>query len=261
MFGTAVKTLMLLCAHLRLVPYKCSLQLPVRRGREALLKAAQTQARGRATPQGSLPAELWQLLLQARPLCHVSVSSIPEICMGFFEGMQRVGCNPQGWCDGEGCPLPKPGGVCGPNGQRIINLLDPASKLFYKALMQFVPDQPADHQYGYAPSRSRRDAILHVEAWLDRLRANGLSSAATLFDLTKAFDTLALGCIENLLRTEPMPVSVRELLLDLHRRLRISLKQNAGATLQMKLESGVLQGGGTGPRIFRMVYDACITSW
>ena len=77
------------------------------RGREALLKAAQTQARGRATPQGSLPAELWQLLLQARPLCHVSVSSIPEICMGVFD----------------------------------------------------------------APSRSRRDAILHVEAWLDRLRA------------------------------------------------------------------------------------------
>ena len=192
MFGTAVKTLMLLCAHLR----PCSVQMQPaiagERGREALLKAAQTQARGRATPQGSLPAELWQLLLQARPLCHVSVSSIPEICMGVFD----------------------------------------------------------------APSRSRRDAILHVEAWLDRLRANGLSSAARLFDLTKAFDTLALGCIENLLRTEPMPASVRELLLDLHRRSRISLKQNDGATLQMKLESGVLQGGGTGPCIFRMVYDA-----
>ena len=173
----------------------------------------------------------------------------------------RVGCNPQSWCDGEGCPLPKPGGVCGPNGQRIINLLDPASKLFYKALLQFVPDQAADHQYGYASSRSRRDAILHVEAWLDRLRANGLSSAATLFDLTKAFDTLALSCIEDLLHNEPMLVSVRELLLDLHRRLRISLKQTDGGTLQVKLGSGALQGGGTGPRIFRMVYDACITRW
>ena len=151
--------------------------------------------------------------------------------------------------------------MCGPNGQRIINLLDPASKLFYKALLQFVPDQPADHQYGYASNRSRRDAILHVEAWLDRLRANGLSSAATLFALTKAFDTLALSCIEDLLHNEPMPVSVRELLLDLHRRLRISLKQTDGGTLQVKLESGVLQGGGTGPRIFRMVYDACITRW
>ena len=52
------------------------------RGREALLKAAKSQARGCATPQGSLPAELWQLLLQARPLCPVSVSSIPEICRG-----------------------------------------------------------------------------------------------------------------------------------------------------------------------------------
>ena len=90
---------------------------------------------------------------------------------------------------------------------------------------------------------------------------NGLSSAATLFDLTKTFDTLALSCIEDLLHNEPMPASVREMLLDLHPRLRISLKQTDGGTLQIKLESGVLQGGETGPRIFRMVYDACITRW
>ena len=40
------------------------------------------------------------------------------------------------------------------------------------------------------------------------------------------------------------------------------MKKYDGETLQMRLESGVLQGGGTGPGIFCIVYDdACITRW
>ena len=85
--------------------------------------------------------------------------------------LQLLGYNPQA-CDGQGCPLPKPGGLPGPDGHRIINLLDPAGKHFHKALLDFVHDEPASHQYGYAVSRSRRDAVLHVESWLDRLRCN-----------------------------------------------------------------------------------------
>ena len=226
-----------------------------------LLKAAKAQARFRATPQGALPAELWQLLMQDRWLDPANVSCIPSLCMNVFECMQAASCNPQAWCDGQGCPLPKPGGVPGPNGQRIINLLDPAGKMFYKALFELVPDRPAEHQYGYAGSRSRREAILQVEAWLDRLHAAGYSTATTLFDLTKAFDTLASSSIEDIIQREQMPDAARGLLLDLHRRLRISLKQADGTVLQMKLESGVLQGGGTGPRIFRMVYDERVSSW
>ena len=139
-------------------------------GRLALLKAAKSLARFRATPTGAVPAELWQLLLQKRNVDPWHVSTIPDSCMLAFEAMQSLCCNPQVWCDGQGCPLSKPGGVPGPDGQRVINLLDPAGKFFYKALLEHVPDAPADHQYGYAPCRSRREAILQVEAWLDRLR-------------------------------------------------------------------------------------------
>ena len=118
--------------------------------------------------------------------------------------------------------------------------------MFYKALLEFVPDVPAPYQYGYAPRRSRREAILQVEAWLDRLRANKFSTATTLFDLTKAFDTLALQSIEEATNSN-MSDSVRALLLDLHRCLRIGLALVDGDKLMLKLESGVLQGGGTGP--------------
>ena len=109
------------------------------------------------------------------------------------------------------------------------------------------PDRLAEHQYGYAGSQSRREAILQVEAWLDRLHAAGYSTVAALFDLTKAFDTLASSSIADIIQREQMPDAVHGLLLDLHRRLRISLKQADGTVLQVKLESGVLQGGGTGP--------------
>ena len=112
-----------------------------------------------------------------------------------------------------------------------------------KALLEFFPDVPAPYQYGYAPRRSRREAILQVEAWLDRLRANKFSAATTLFDLTKAFDTLALQSIEEEVTNSNVPESARALLLDLHRRLRIDLTLVDGDKLTLKLESSVLQGG------------------
>ena len=144
-----------------------------------------------ASASFGLPPNLKNASKPHRPaLC---LRSFGNCCLGlighlsqFFEQVQRLGCNLQSWCDGQGCVLPKPGGVPGPDGQRIINLLDPAGKLFHKALLGFGADSPADHQYGYVAHRSRRDAILLVEAWLDRLRANKISTATTLFDLTKA---------------------------------------------------------------------------
>ena len=214
-------------------------------GLRQLWLAAKSQKRFKATPAGALPAELWPLLLGPDTLTgHLS--------MQIFEQVQRLGCNPQSWWDGQGCVLPKPGGVPGPDGQRIINLLDPAGKLFHKALLAFGADSPADHQYGYVAHRSRRDAILQVEAWLDRLRANKISTATTLFDLTKAFDTLKQPFIAEAIQIQRFPDAAGELFLDLRERLRISLPLQEG---------GVLQGGGTGPRFFRVAYDDCITEW
>ena len=63
------------------------------------------------------------------------------------------------------------------------------------------------------------------------------------------------------MRPERIPRVVCELLLDLNARLRISLDHVEGQKLRVKLETGVLQGGGIGPRLFRMVYDACIGKW
>ncbi|CAE7779007.1 unnamed protein product [Symbiodinium sp. CCMP2592] len=211
-------------------------------GRQQLLIAARAQPRCRATPEGSLPAELWSLIMQTGPLAVDQPAWIATEAVRFFEAVQTLGYNPQAWCDGFGCAIPKTGGSPGPSGQRIINLLDPGGKMFYKALWNATPDQPAAHQYGYAAGRSRRDAILHVEAWLDRLRFNKLHTAAILFDLTKAFDTLSLPSTEQAVRDTHLQPAAEQLLLDLY-------------TADFEF------GGGTGPRIFRIAYDSCVLEW
>ena len=50
-------------------------------GRVALLKAAKAQARYRATPQGALPAELSQLVMQKRCIGPRSLNLVPDLCM------------------------------------------------------------------------------------------------------------------------------------------------------------------------------------
>ena len=167
-------------------------------GCRTFLQAAKSQARFRATP---------------REPCLVAAADA-AICMRSFEAMQVVGCNPQACCDGQGCALPKPGNVPGPDGQRIISLLDPAGKMFYKALLGLMPDSPADHQYGYAPGRSRPEAVLQVAK--NARIANSLASFLCVKDLAECEDgldwTVHVFCqvisLSSEVRPSPRPVFV-----------------------------------------------------
>eukprot|EP00435_Cladocopium_sp_Y103_P068841 s285_g32.t1 len=67
--------------------------------------------------------------------------------------------------------------------------------------------------------------------------------------------------IAQTIQQDPYPPLAVHMLLDLHRRLRIRLTLQDGADLQVKLESGVLKGGGTGPRLFREAFDDCVSTW
>ena len=228
-------------------------------GCRTLLQAAKSQARFRATPQGALPAELRQLLTQDRHLSGTEVSGLSPFACVHLKRCRLYRLQSSGmvrWTR----PVTRlyTSQAWGVFRVQMVSASSTCWTLQGKCFGGLMPDSPADHQYSYAPSRSRREAILQVEAWLDRLRFNFLSTATTLFDLTKAFDILALACIEEAVEQARMPEAARAILLDLHRRLRISLPQSDGKPLQMK---GVLQGGGTGPRLFRIVFDDCISRW
>ena len=55
--------------------------------------------------------------------------------------------------------------------------------------------------------------------------------------------------------------TARTLLLDMQGRLRIRMPVDGGNVLYVKLGAGVLQGGGTGPKLFRRVYDQTLDEW
>ena len=112
-------------------------------GRQALAAAASSMPRGKATPHGALPVEIWVCLFEG----HGNVQP-GQLLTPVLELMQSAGANFSEWCAGQGCPLPKPGGDASPNGHRVINLLDPIGKVFYKAALKLQPDPPRPHQYG-----------------------------------------------------------------------------------------------------------------
>ena len=166
------------------------------------------------------------------------------------------------WCHGQGCAIPKPGGEATPNGHRVINLLDPLGRAFHKAVLNASSDRPGIHQYGYARERSRRDAILQVTVTLERLQKQGLCTCANLYDLTKAFDMLSSDSVlADLRQDDTLHPTCQQLLVDMQNRLSISLPIQGGSRLCVELGAGVLQRGGTGPRLFLQVYDAAIGHW
>ena len=182
--------------------------------------------------------------------------------MPLFELLQSMGVNFSEWCVGHGCPIPKPGGDAGPNGHRVINLLDPLGKVFYKAALDLRPDPPKAHQYGYSAKRSRRDAILQISALLDRLQQAHLCTATILYDLTKAFDMISAHSVVCNIQEDPsLHATFEALLVDLQQRLQIRMPIAGDTSLLVDLGAGVLQGGGTGPRLFRRVYENIVQDW
>ena len=108
-------------------------------------------ARDRAVPKGAIPVELWSELFDTTA---ESFDSLGGVLMHFIELFQFAGVNPREWCEGQGCAIPKPGGATTPDGYRIINLLDPLGKAFYKTVLGMHPDFPAPFQYGYSARRA-----------------------------------------------------------------------------------------------------------
>ncbi|OLQ01864.1 hypothetical protein AK812_SmicGene15364 [Symbiodinium microadriaticum] len=222
-------------------------------GCNCIAAAARRMPRDRATPRGSLPIELWSLIMQGQTGLMI---------MPYLELFQAMGINPSLWCEGHGCPIPKPGGDPTPNGMRVINLLDPLGKAFYKAAFQSHADTSACHQYGYSAKCSRRDAILQVTTLLQRLRMARMCTAANLYDLTKAFDMLSSqSVLQDLQQHQPFCPTIVAMLEDMQQRLLIHLPLSSGGSLHVHVRDGVLQGGGTGPRLFRRVYDTVVGDW
>ena len=197
------------------------------------------EAARRMPRDGTRPCYTTGLLADRAVERHYMHGQTCLLIVPYLELFQAMGLNPSQWCEGHGCPIPKPGGDPTRNGMRVINLLDPLGKVFYKAAFQGHTDTRASHQYGYTAKCSRRDAILQVTTLLQRLRMASTCTAANLYDLTKAFDMLNSQSV-----LQPFCPTIVAMLEDMQQRLLIHLTLSDGC-LHVRVPDGVLQGGGT----------------
>ena len=97
---------------------------------------------------------------------------------------------------------------------------------------------------------------------LERLKQESVCTSANLYDLTKAFDMLSSHSVLTNLHTDSfLRPTLRALLADMQGRLQIQLPIVGQAPLRVSLGAGVLQRDGTGPRLFRLVYDDAVHNW
>lgn len=157
----------------------------------------------RAVLGWSLPVDLWRMLAWTwrlrrgvrLPHCigHRGLPSAPSFGRMLFRLLVLVRALevvPSCWNVAQSVFLPKPGGVSTCRDLRVIALLDPLGKLFFKSLwLRGTGRQLADRPWasGYAVGRCREHAILQHRAFAHRLRAARRPHASIYFDMRNAF--------------------------------------------------------------------------
>ena len=148
-------------------------------------------------------------------------------------------------------PIPKSGDPDIPSNNRPISLLSTLSKILEKVVCTKLSDYLRDHhllspsQCAYRPRHSTEDAVLDAVERLVTNTDNGLVSAVTTLDLSKAFDSVD----HDLLITKLSWYGItdtkwfRSYLSDRHQTVR-------GGTLTLPVSCGVPQGSILGPILF-----------
>ena len=154
----------------------------------------------------------------------------------------------------------KSNGKRGCAGVRLINVLDPGGKVFFKYLWGDAKPPQYAYTYGFRKGRRREQAILilHCVRW--KLRQMGLSHTTTLHDVANAFpspehedlhamvDTCAREGDEGLLKVRCSDTVV-------------VIGGHGGQEIAVKPGCGGMQGDTSMPPMFSATYDPGIDIW
>ena len=163
----------------------------------------------------------------------------------------RLGVFPDRWKTACIVPIPKSGDPDIPSNNRPISLLSTLSKILEKAVCTQLSDYLREHhllspsQYAYRPRHSTEDAVLDAVERLVTNTDNGLVSAVTTLDLSKAFDSVDHDLLITKLSWYGITDATwfRSYLSDRHQIVR-------GGTLTLPVSCGVPQGSILGPILF-----------
>ena len=116
-------------------------------------------------------------------------------------GIRRRLCPPAAWNTSQAVLLDKKNRKRGPAAKRIINLLDPLGKGYYKQIWRRAPSKTWHFATGFTQGRRREKEILQARVVQHRLKQKGKGYISSSYDVSNAFPSMAHNVLDEVIDT------------------------------------------------------------
>jgi hypothetical protein len=207
----------------------------------------------KAVPRGSATKETWQMLMD-------DVDEFPDLMLHLWNKFHEHGILPRQWQVAEGAQIGKQNGKQGCAAVRLINILDPAGKIFFKELWAAASPPRLNFAYGFYKGRRREQAILvlHTTRW--KLRQMGLGHTTTFHDVANAFPSTAYRALGKMVDECAHPGD-RSLLKCRYGHTNVIIRGHGDKELVIRPRCGGLQGDACMAPMFSATYDTGMKAW
>ena len=217
---------------------------------QAVLK---TLENGRAAGIDEIPPEVFK------------VAGIDEVILPIINHMFSVGEVPEQWKVLIMVPVPKKGDLSKPQNYRGISLMVIIAKIYNKLLLFRIRDglesKLRQTQNGFRPGRSTVHQITALRMLCQYALSHTDVTLVLLFiDYMKAFDSVAWGVLEAVLKAYQIPEKIVKAVMSLYANPSARVRTADGLSNTFHLKQGVLQGDTLAPYLFVIVMDYIMRS-
>ena len=185
--------------------------------------------------------------------------------------MTRYSLVPRKWQYSETVQLDKQNFKLGPAAIRLINLLCPMGKVFFKTLWAKLNKPRYPFAYGFYQRRRREQAILIQNCTRWRLRdlqkqqpprrKHLFNHTSTLRDIANAFPSMGHAALDKMLNDLGQDGPLTRMLRHRYKQAVMIIRDPHGAGIVIHPQCGGLQGDATKPEMFSATYDPHVDAW
>ena len=231
---------------------------------EGICQALRQGKSRRAVPVWSARRELWLMALcEARHLrrsgrCQHLVKAVQQLLLGI---RRRVG-PPAAWNTSQAVLLDKKNGKRGPAAKRIINLLDPLGKGYYKQIWRRAPPRTWHFATGFTQGRRREQGILQARVVQHRLKQKGKGYISSSYDVSNAFPSMAHSVLDGVIDYKFADDKKNaDILKTRYREAYMYVQTETGGAVLGKMRAGGMQGDSIMPEQFGEGYNEGVEVW
>ena len=161
----------------------------------------------------------------------------------------------------KGCilPFPKKANLGLTKNYRGITLASIAAKIYNARLRNRIEPKIDNilrkNQNGFRRNRSTTSHILTIRRILEGVRAKNLQATSLFLDLTKAFDSIHRGKMEQILLAYGLPKETVAAIMILYRNTKVKVRSSDGDTEYFDIVAGVLQRDTLAPYLLIICLD------